>query len=140
MYLNLISGKIVRKNGGLAFSSKIVEFFLPASMGKAVWTSKIPKNEDVLLGIKPSDIKLGVCKDTDAINLQGEVVAVNPMESGTMVLAQIGDERICISTDSRPQLFCGQVISLAFSLGSAILIHGMTNEVIKEAIKTGGLL
>jgi hypothetical protein len=39
--LVLFSGKIVRKNGALAFLGPLVQFFLAVAMGKAVWLQKV---------------------------------------------------------------------------------------------------
>jgi hypothetical protein len=128
--LNLINGKIVRKNGGLAFSSNIVEFFLPASLGKAVWAGKIQNIGSVVLGISPDDIKLGANGETDIIELRGEIITIKPLESSTLILTRVGDEKIYLNTSTKPKLFCGQAISLAFNLGSVFLIHGISGEII----------
>jgi len=53
--MNMIKGKIVRKAGGLAFSGKAVEFFLPSILGKAIWKSKVAINEEVSLGVVPEE-------------------------------------------------------------------------------------
>jgi ABC-type sugar transport system ATPase subunit len=125
MLLNLINGKVIRKNGALAFSSKVMEFFLPANLGKIAWLNKMTCDKDIYLAIKSSDIKPDTGRENNCIHLQGEIITVNPVESGVMILARVGDENISIDADSSIQYCCGQSIQLTFSSQDAFLVRAV---------------
>ena len=129
--MNLFSGKIVRKAGGLAFSGKVIEFFLPSALGKAVWRSRVSFDEDVSVGVKLADTLL-VGTATGQILLQGEVVDLETKEAGMLVTARVGDERVRLMTESQQALRFGQIISIAFSLSSVFLVRHLTGELIRS--------
>ncbi len=63
----VITGKIIRKAGGLAFISDRCEFFLPILMGKAVWCHKDQINRDVHLRIPAQNIHNDPCGACDEV-------------------------------------------------------------------------
>ena len=128
--MNLLSGKIVRKAGGLAFSGKAIEFFLPSTLGKAIWKSKVAINEDVSLGVRLSDTNLSDKPATGRVQLRGEIVALEARESDTIVTARVGDENLRVITQPRQPLYSGQPVTIAFSLCSVFIIRNLTGELI----------
>jgi hypothetical protein len=129
--MNLVNGKIVRKAGGLAFSGKAGEFFLPSTLGKAIWKSRVAINEDVSLGVGLKDTSLTDKPEPGSIQFQGEIVALEMEESNTLVTASVGDERIRLIAGAGSHLHIGQIISIAFSLSGIFLVRNLTGELFK---------
>ncbi len=120
--MNLFNGKIVRKGDGLAFSAKEMEFFLPAALGKAVRMKKIAINENISLGVRLEDTCLNGGQGLGDIHLQGEIIGLEKRASDTLVTTRVGDEKVRVIANSKFPLRFGQIVSIAFSLGSVFLV------------------
>jgi len=133
--MNLFSGKIVRKAGGLAFSGKVIDFFLPSALGKAIWKSRVAINEDVSLGVGLDDTSLTDKPGPHQIHLRGEIVELEARDGSTLVTARVGDERVRLIAGSQHSLRFGQIIAIAFSLSSVFIIRNLTGEFIRSFTK-----
>jgi hypothetical protein len=71
--LVLFPGKIVRKNGTLAFRGPLTQFFLAVAMGKAVWLQKVGEQEEVCIGVRVKYIRINDVSANDDVYILGNL-------------------------------------------------------------------
>jgi hypothetical protein len=127
-YLNILKGKVVRRAGGLAFSSKFAEFFLPPALGKAFWAKKIALNEDISLGFNMEDTQLAGKHEPNRVMIQGKIIGLERRDMDNLVTAQVASEKMRLFTSNNIALHIGQIISIALNLGSVSIVQGVNLE------------
>jgi len=132
--MNFIRGKVAKKDGGLVFRSEGLEFFLPVSMGKAIWRQGVNEKEEVLLGVRLEHISVATRVGIDDIHLQGEVVALEPLDMETLAVVQVGKDRVRCKVMPTLALHCGDNINVVFNRCHSHLFHVSSGKIIQYGL------
>lgn len=119
--LVLFPGKLIRKNGALAFEGPLAHFFLTVSMGKAVWSGKISEREELCIGVRARDIHLDGPGGRDDINIAGRVESVLSEGVAQRVKVRTANRDIDIHAEGPAPLGTGDAVRLHFSRNRAML-------------------
>ena len=121
--LVLFGGRIVRKNGALAFSGPFAQFFLPITMGKAVWLQKIGEEEEVCIGVSASDFRISDGVPNDEVNVIGSIEKKLRDGVSEYICVQLGKHNVIVKTGDRFDFNDGDFIGLKFSRCAATLFR-----------------
>ena len=106
--MNLIEGSVVEENGAYYFVTPSFKYRLPKEIGELVAS----KTSDVILGIRPEDIRI-VIGDGDDTAINGKVYVVEPLGRDLLVNVKVGDTLFKILAPADLQLESGQDILMA---------------------------
>ncbi len=106
--MNLIEGSVVEENGAYYFVTPSFKYRLPKEIGELVAS----KTSDVILGIRPEDIRI-VIGDGDDTAINGKVYVVEPLGRDLLVNVKAGDTLFKILAPADLQLESGQDILMA---------------------------
>jgi hypothetical protein len=132
--LILFPGKIVRKNGALAFHGNLVQFFLTVAMGKAVWLKKISEQEEVCVGVKAKYVRIDNGPANDVVYILGRAEKKSPDGLNNHVSVRIGKDRVTVKSENTIEFNDGDDIRLNFSRMNAILFRCSVNSINQEAM------
>ena len=132
--LILFPGKIVRKNGALAFIGPFVQFFLTVAMGKAVWLQKIGEQEEVCLGVRAKYLRIGGGSANDVVYILGRAEKKSPDGLNNHVSVRIGNHRVTIKSGNAIEFNDGDDMRLNFSRSDAILFRCSADSINQEAM------
>jgi ABC-type sugar transport system ATPase subunit len=121
--LVLFSGRIVRKNGALAFGGPLAQFFLTVAMGKAVWLQKVGEQEEVCIGVKAKDIRVAHDSASDSVSVFGKVEKKSLGGLNEFVKVRLVKDVIVLQTGNEIEYKDGDSIRLQFSRNNAILFR-----------------
>lgn len=128
----LFSGKIVRKNGALAFSGPLVQFFLTVAMGKAAWLQKIDEQEEMCIGVMAKRIRIDDGSAKDVVRFVGIVEKKSFDGLNNYVNAVIGGDRIIVKAGNAIGFNDGDDIRLNFSRNDASLFRCSSDNIINQ--------
>ena len=132
--LILFPGKIVRKNGALAFHGNLAQFFLTVAMGKAVWLKKISEQEEVCVGVRAKYIRIDDGSSNDDVYISGNVEEKSFDGLNNYVGLKIGENRVTVKSRNAIKLNDGNDIRLHFSRSNAILFRRSADSINQEAM------
>jgi ABC-type sugar transport system ATPase subunit len=121
--LVLFSGKIVRKNGALAFLGPLVQFFLTVAMGKAVWLQKVGEQEEICVGVRAKYIRVDDGFAKDIVHILGSVEKKSLDGLNNYVSVRVGKDRIIVKAENAIEFNHGAGIRLNFSRRNAFLFR-----------------
>lgn len=121
--LLLFQGKIVRKNGALAFRGPLVQFFLTVAMGKAVWLKKVSDQEEVCVGVKAKYIRTDDGPANDPVYISGSVENESLDGLKNYIDVRIGKDRVTVRTENAVGFNHGDDIRLNFNRSDAVLFR-----------------
>jgi hypothetical protein len=122
--LVLFPGKIIRKNGALAFHGPLTQFFLTVTMGKAVWLQKVSEDEEVCIGVRAKYIRVDDIPVNDTVSYFGNV-ETRSMEGldKPIIYVRIGKYSVIVKAESVVGMSDGDAIRLHFSRTNAVLFR-----------------
>jgi hypothetical protein len=134
--LVLFSGKIVRKNGALAFLGPLVQFFLTISMGKAVWIQKVGEREEVCVGVRAKYIRIDDDSANDVVDILGSVEKKSFDGLNNYISVRIGKDRIIVKAENGIEFNDGDAVRLQFCRSNAILFRCSVDNINHKAMLT----
>ncbi len=132
--LVLFPGKIVRKNGALAFCGPITQMLLTVAMGKAIWLHKINEREELCIGVKAKDIRITDDSANDDVCVSGSVEKRIVGGLNNCIGVRIGQERIFVTCGGREYFNDGGTVRLSFSRRKAFLFRCSPDRIGDEAM------
>lgn len=132
--LALFSGKIVRKNGALAFHGLLAQFFLTVAMGKAVWLQKVGEQEEVCVGVRAKYIRTGDGSANDVITGFGKIEHKFFDGLNERLQVRLGKERIILKAGDEIEYKAGDSVRLHFSRSNAVLFRCSPDSFKREAV------
>lgn len=132
--LILFPGKIVRKNGALAFHGALAQFFLTVAMGKAVWLKKVSEHEEVCVGVRAKYIRIDDGSSNDDVYISGNVETKSLDGLNNYVSVKIGKDRVIVKTENNTEFNHGDNIRLNFSRSNMMLFRCSADSINQEAM------
>ncbi|RJO63113.1 MAG: hypothetical protein C4542_00665 [Dehalococcoidia bacterium] len=132
--LILFPGKIVRRNGALAFHGALAQFFLTVAMGKAVWLKKVSEQEEVCVGVSAKYIRIDGGSSNDDVYISGNVERKSFCGSDNCINVRIGKDRVIVKSENHAEFNHGDDIRLNFSRSNAILFRCSADSINQEAM------
>ena len=127
--LVLLPGKIVRKNGALAFHSSLVQFFLTVPMGKAVWLAKIRERDEIWAGIRTSYINIEGEPGLDDVSITGVWSDAAQGAPDSFVSVRIGQADVLLELPQSCAPAKDRSVQIYFSRKKVMLFHGPLDEI-----------
>jgi hypothetical protein len=132
--LVLFPGKIVRKNGALAFRGPSAQFFLPVVMGKVVWLQKVGEQEEVCVGVRASSIRVSDGAKSGDVCVLGNVETKSCDGLNQHIIVRIGASKFAVEAGNGSEFSDGDSIRLQFSRSDAVLFRGSPDSINPQAI------
>ena len=132
--LVLFSGKILRKNGVLAFCGPLAQFFLTVTMGKAVWLQKVGEQEEVCVGVRVKYIRISDGSANEDVCVLGNVEKKSHDWLSNYINVRIARDIIIIKVENDIELNDGDAIRLHFSRSNTILFRYPLDSIDQEAM------
>ena len=132
--LLLFPGKIVRKNGALAFRGPLIQFFLTVVMGKAVWRQNVSEQEEVCMGVRAKYIRVDDGAANDDVYVFGKAENNSLDGLNGHVKVRLGKDGIVIKAGNGIEYNDGDSVRLQFSRNNAVLFRCSLDRVDRETM------
>jgi multiple sugar transport system ATP-binding protein len=124
--MNFFPGRIVPKDGAIAFAEGGFEFAIPPEWRAALGAYT---NQDICFGIRPEDVGSNQAEHRENTpRIKATVEVVEPMGSETYVYLTTGKTTFISRLDPHRQCRVGDVIELALFLGKAHFFDTQTDK------------